>query len=65
MKPCVIIRNALWEAYEAYDEHGLIFARRTSLGELQKIVKYKDFQEVPINSRCGRTILDKVEGQTI
>lgn len=65
MRPCIVKYNELYDAFEAFDEHGAIFGRRTFLFDLQRLIKYKEYVEVSLNSRCGKTILDKVEGQHI
>lgn len=65
MKPCIIIFLPRFSAYEAYSENGRLIVRRPRWGDINLICYNYRFSPVPLNSRCGRTILDKVNNHHV
>jgi len=63
MKPCIIIWNELYERYEAFNEDGRLILIRDERFRDDAIdaVKQQGYYICGLNSRIGRTILDKVK----
>jgi hypothetical protein len=59
--PCIILHSVLFECYEAFNEDGRLIGRRGSWEHLYNlVVTCFGYDNVPLNSRCGRMIRDKV-----
>jgi len=68
MKPCVIIARPGVEYvnadhYDAYNEDGRKIMSTYSYRNLVAYVRGQGYEPVPLNSRCARTITDKLENQ--
>ncbi len=64
MKPCIILFDGRYKVYEAFSEIGRLIARRTNYADLLSTLSHYGFASVPLNSRCGRTIHDKLITKT-
>lgn len=64
MNPCIIIHNAALERYEAYNEDGRrICCESAPTGMIVALtghLAFLGYDSVPLNSRLGRTIFDKL-----
>lgn len=63
MKPCIIIRvpSALFgQSYSAWNEDGRMIVQALEWNAVNKRVLALGYTPVPVNSRLGATILDKV-----
>lgn len=66
MKPCIIITRQGFAtlAYRAFDEDGDQVSMTTyNYNQLVVTLRHKGYSPVPLNSRLGRTIQDKVNGE--
>lgn len=61
MKPCIILWSKLHQRYEAYNEDG-VKLHHGSLLFLENAAPL-GFEVVPLNSRLGHTILDKIDAR--
>lgn len=61
MKPIIIIYNTAFDCYEAFNEDGRLTYRRGTYHFLSDYISNNtSYYEVSLNSRIGRTILDKL-----
>lgn len=59
--PCIILHSRLYDCYEAFNEDGRLIGRRGCWEYIYNLaVTCLGYNQVPLNSRCGRMILDKV-----
>ena len=59
--PAIILHNRALERYEAYNEDGrMITARTLPFGSFVWTLRCYGYTHVPLNSRLGRTIWDKL-----
>lgn len=65
MKPCIVRYSRLHQRFEAFDEFGRMICHSIVRDVLFDILQSYSvpFEQVSLNSRLGRTILDKVEHQ--
>lgn len=62
---CIIQFNKLYQRYELITQDGIIAARRSTGQQLLEMANDASWVVLPLNSRAAKTILDKIEGQTI
>lgn len=61
MNPCIIIHNRALERYEAYNEDGrLCCVSQEGWVVMANRVRCFQYEQVPLNSRLGRTLYDKL-----
>lgn len=63
MKPCIILWSKIYERYESFNEDGRLILIRDERfrDDAIEAIEQLGYYIVGLNSRCGRTILDKVE----
>lgn len=64
LPPCIITHSVLFDCFEAYNEDGRLVCRRGTWSNTEREAIHLGYEPVPLNSRCGRTILDKVANKT-
>ena len=57
--PCLILRGKA-VPYTVWNEDGRLICHSSTFGELDRRLRQHGYEPVPPNSRCGRTILDKI-----
>lgn len=66
MKPCIVVPvYGRHQEFVAYNEDGRLIIRFQHYLNVVKYVLGQGYVQVPLNSRIGKTIMDKVEGQHI
>lgn len=66
MNPCVIIFNKQHNRLEAFNEDGRCFGvAGNNHSMFEQLLQDTGYYFVPLNSRLGRTIIDKVEGHRV
>ena len=70
MRPCIILARPAVERvnadhYDAFNEDGRKLISTYSYRNMVEYLKGQEFEPVSLNSRCGRTILDKLENQRL
>lgn len=66
MKPCIIKWNSAHQRHEAFNEDGREVAySHISYRMLEFDMQEREYEVVPLNSRLGRTIQDKIEQHSI
>ena len=60
---CLILWNRVFERYECFNESGYSARATGSFEDVQKLVQSWGYKEVPINSKIGRSILEKIGAQ--
>lgn len=66
-KPAFIVKfNQTHNRYEAYNEDGVMIDYNSISGHMLVFsVEDKDYIQVSLNSRCSRTILDKINQHSL
>ena len=66
-KPCIIRRRMVGNSgiFDAFNEDGRFVFALFDYENLSRYVEAQGYEVVPLNSRCGRTILDKVNGEQV
>lgn len=65
-KPCVIVYSKTHLRYEAFNEDGRLLAYHYMTYHLLSLmVESMDYEPIPLNSRLGRTILDKINQHSV
>ena len=64
MKPCLIVRKPD-QSFSAWNEDGRWLATACSYSALVDVLTKAGYEQVLLNSRLGRTIMDKITGNFV
>lgn len=77
MKPCLVVHSALYNRYEAYDGQGLLIGTMScctvsehnltpdNYALFVSLLRYRDYEQQPLNSRFARSVLGRISEQII
>jgi hypothetical protein len=64
-KPCIIRESVSKTGYFAYDEHARFICSWATYDSCVRYAASQGYETVPLNSRFGRTILDKLNNERV